>query len=370
MIDIKSLLFATLLSVGTTATAQTQLTSYRPGLNAEGAVYFLPKTELRVLVQVEKTTETPGDFHVYAKRFLRVDDAINEKSVSHKVNSIKMYTVGTADKSKAYSVKINFNSTATNMEFTKDGVLLAINDKGQKISEPARFKPAPKPRTVDPRKYLNQEILAAGSTSKMAELTAQEIYAIRESINELTRGEADYMPKDGAQLKIMLDRLDQQDKSLTGMFCGTVEKDTVEYMLSISPDKDIPRQVLFRLSQQLGMVDADDLSGVPYYISIEDMHSLPSAVADSTDSKKGSIFNKPKKYESGIFVNVPGKAKITISQGNQKLLTQEISTAQFGHTELLGAELFKKKIITKLTLNPITGAVDKLEAVEAEEKKK
>lgn len=47
---------------------------------------------------------------------------------------------------------------------------------------------------------MTEEILIAGSTAKMAELVAKEIYNIRESKNSLTRGQADYMPKDGAAL--------------------------------------------------------------------------------------------------------------------------------------------------------------------------
>ena len=52
--------------------AQTLLSQYRPGVTPEGAVYFLPKTALRISVLVEKTTYEPGDFAPYAQRYLRV----------------------------------------------------------------------------------------------------------------------------------------------------------------------------------------------------------------------------------------------------------------------------------------------------------
>ncbi len=361
---------AGMLATTTAMTAQTQLNDYVPGLNTEGAVYFLPKTEINIIVQVEKTTTTPGDFRHYSKRYLKVADVPLEKTVTHRVNAISMYTTGTADKSKAYSVKFHAKSSATNMELADDGVLLAINANKETVQTPARFQPAPKPKKVNPRQFLTQEILSTGSTAKMAELIAKEIYDIRESVKELTRGEADYMPKDGEQLRLMLAKLDEQDKALTGMFCGTTEKDTVEYLLTICPDKEIDRQVLFRLSQQMGMVDADDLSGAPFYISVKDLHTLPPVQVDSTATKKKKSFicKKSKDYESGIFVNVAGKVLVTIAQGNNELLTQEINTAQFGHTELLGAELFNKKYITRLVLNPITGAVDKFESETVEKK--
>ena len=108
---------------------------------------------------------------------------------------------------------------------------------------------------------MSQEILAAGSTPKMAELTAREIYDIRDSKNALNRGEADFMPKDGEQLRIMLDNLNTQDRTLSSLFVGTECKDTTEVVFTLCPDMEVNRQVLFRLSKQLGVVDADDLSG-------------------------------------------------------------------------------------------------------------
>ncbi len=356
---LKHLILGAALIISMGAQAQTELTKYVPGITAEGAVYFLPKTEVCVIVQIEKTTKTPGDFRAYANRYLRQKSIIQEPTVSHKVTSIRMYTSGRADDSKGYAVKFNAKSSATNMQLADDGRLLAINDQNTIPAEPTLFKAAKKPVAVNPRDFMSQEILAAGSTAKMAELTAKDIYDIRESMNELTRGEADYMPKDGEQLRLMLDKLSEQDKALTSMFCGTVEKDTVEFLLRICPDKEMDRQVLFRLSEQMGLVDADDLSGVPFYISVKDLHSLPEEQVDPKATKK------KKAYENGIYVNVPGKAVVTIAQGNDVLLTQEISTAQFGRTELLGGALFNKKYVTRLTLNPITGSVEKFESEDA-----
>ena len=71
---------------------------------------------------------------------------------------------------------------------------------------------------------MTEEILIAGSTAKMAELVAKEIYNIRESKNSLTRGQADYMPKDGAALKLMLDNLDEQEQAMMQMFAGTTDR--------------------------------------------------------------------------------------------------------------------------------------------------
>ena len=122
---------------------------------------------------------------------------------------------------------------------------------------------------------MTEEILIAGSTAKMAELVAKEIYNIRESKNSLTRGQADYMPKDGAALKLMLDNLDEQEQAMMQMFAGTTDRIEKSFTIRIKPEADMKEKVAFRFSKKLGMLDADNLSGEPYYISIVNQETLP-----------------------------------------------------------------------------------------------
>lgn len=353
---MKKLFIAGLLMLGGMASAQTEISKYKPGVTPEGAVYFLPKTALRIVVQVEKTTYTPGDFCKYAERYLRIKGVEQDGSVSYKVNSIGLTAFGVADTSKCYAVKYNAKNATANIVLSDDGTLLAVNASATQPEPPAKFVPAPKPKPVNPRQFMNEDILTAGSTAKMAELTALEIYDIRDSKNQLTRGQADFMPKDGEQMKIMLNQLDMQNNALMQMFTGTVTCDTTEYVFLYYPDRETDRQILFRMSGKLGVVAADDLAGEPYYISVEDLHSLPATAAAEDKKKKNAA------VKDGIYVNVPGKIKVTVAKGNLVMDVFEVNAGQYGYTELLSGELFNKRFTTHLTLNPVTGAVAKLEA--------
>lgn len=353
---MRKFFIASMLALTCGIYAQTTISKYKPGVTPEGVVYFLPKTALRIVVQVEKTTYTPGDFCKYAERYMRLKDVEQEAAVSYKVNTINLTSFGVADTSKCYSVKLNSKSSASNMVLTDDGTLVAINADARQQELPAAFIPAQKSKTVNPRQYMGEEIIAAGSTAKMAELTAQEIYDIRDSKNLLTRGQADFMPKDGEQMKIMLNQLETEENALMQLFTGITVKDTTEHVFIICPNKEVNKSVLFRLSKRLGIVDRDDLSGTPYYISIADLHSLPAPAPVKSKKKKD---DEP---EDGIYVNVPGKIKATIYKGNNAMGSFELYAAQFGYTELLAGELFNKRYTTKLTLNPSTGSVAKLEA--------
>lgn len=338
-----------------TGWGQTALSDYRPGVTSEGAVYFLPKTAIRVSVLIEKSTYTPGDFSNYAMRYLRLKDVALEPSTIYRVVAVSQSPYALPDTTKAYAVKFNAKTVAANLALSDDGILQAINTKPKAQEQPQPFLAAPKQKKENPRQFMSEDILAAGSTAKMAELTAREIYDLRENKNLLIKGQADFMPHDGAQMKLMLERLDQQDKALSSLFSGTTVKDTTETILTIIPDGNINKQVLFRLSQRRGLVDADDLSGEPYYVTVEDLKTVPPVNQEMAAKKK-------KQPESGIYVNVAGRMRSTIFKGKQNFSVKDFPAGQFGNVELLSGELFNKHYSTRLWLNPLTGAVDQLEA--------
>jgi len=332
--------------------AQTSTSSYQPGVNAEGAVYFLPKTAVRITLQIEKTTYRPGEFAKYADRYLRLKNVSTEASVDYRITNIRQEAVGVADTTKGFSVKFDPKTVAANIALSDDGVLLAVNATPSPLQLQAPFKAAPRPKLLNPRELMSEEILAAGSIAKMAELTAQDIYEIRESRKLLVRGQADNMPQDGEQLRLMLNQLEAQDRSLTSLFSGTTIRDTTEHIITIVPVKETERQLLFRFSKKLGLVEDDDLAGEPYYIRVVNLHAVPMPEEDS----------KKKKQESGLYINVPGKMKVTIFDAVEPLVSTELPAAQFGNIELLSGALFNKRYATHLWLNPVTGAVERLEA--------
>ena len=344
-----------------TMVAQTQIQDYQPGVTPEGAIYFLPKTALRIDLLVEKTTYKPGDFSAYAQRYMRLNDVKQEANTQYRIINIKMTPVGVADSSKSYALKFNPKSVAAHVALAEDGRLLAINAEPKTLQTPTPFEPCQKKKRLDPRQLMSQEILSAGSTAKMAELTAREIYDLRENRNLLIKGQADFMPKDGEQLRLMLNQLDEQDAALTSLFKGVYDCDTTEHTITFCPEGPVKHQLLFRLSQVNGLVDADDLSGAPFYITVEDLNTVPPV-----DEEAAAKVKKKKVYEAGVYVNIPGRMRISLFQGINNILTTEQPAPQFGNVELLSGELFNRRYSAQLWLNPVTGAIDKFTSVQPE----
>ena len=201
------------------------------------------------------------------------------------------------------------------------------------------------------RKYMTEEILMAGSTAKMAELTAKEIYNIRESKNLILRGQADTMPKDGASLKLIMDNLDKQEKALTQMFAGTTDREDKVFTLLVTPEDNTKDKIVLRFSRLLGALSTDNLAGDPIYISMSSTAPIP---APTDDSKK-------KKKPEGAIYNIPGKGNVSVSYQGKKYFEKDLPITQFGSTEVLVNELFNKKINTRVVFNPETGAILKID---------
>lgn len=337
--------------------AQTEVTDYRPGVTAEGITYFLPKTAFHVTVTAQRVVHHPGEYCQYAERYLRLRDVPQQQYEEWAISKVKVASYGVADKTQAYTIKLKSKTSAPLVRLSADGRLLAVNTNSTP-AEPQLSSPYVQLDTTrhqNPADFKTEEILAAGSVSKMAELTANEIYDIRENRSLLTKGQADFMPKDGEQLRLMLAQLDTQEEGLLQLFKGTVSKETHVFTLDYVPSGVTNKEILFRFSKHLGLVDKDDLAGAPYYISVADLHALPDEEPAEGKSKKP--------IEDLRYI-VPGKGNISIANGQRVFYSGSFPMSQFGRVEHLGAELFNKKMTTHVHLSPVTGGITNIEASE------
>jgi hypothetical protein len=294
---------------------------------------------------------TPGELCQFANRYLHLTDVADEAGTTYELQQVKVHSVGVPDPENAYAVKQKDKSLASQVTLTRDGILKAIHASSDETDEAnPNDTPIVTGAVTDPHKFLTEEMLMAGSSYKMADLVAKEIYAIRDSKSSLTRGQADYMPSDGAALQLMLTNLDEQERSLTSMFAGVTLRTVRTLRVRLEPATDGSRQLAFRFSQRLGVVSADNLAGEPYYLTVRNLNTLPAAA------------EKAQKKPQGIIYNVPGKAEVTVQAAGQTYFKGELPITQLGSTEVLASDLFtNKKVDTKVIFNPHTGAIVKIE---------
>ncbi len=350
----KTIILLGALAVSMAGVAQTEVTQGVMRGKDFGVTYSLPKTYIEVAAKVNKVKYTPGELAKYANRYLRLNNIATEPSEYYELVSIGVNSIGVPDKDNVYFVKMKERTAAPLIELTDDGIIKSINlplnssEKAANIST----NPSSTNKELNPQDFLTEEILMANSTAKVADLVAKEIYSIRESKNALVRGQADFMPKDGEQMRMMIETLDAQERALTQMFAGKYDIEEVIKTNHILPVDGVDKEVALRFSKKLGVVANDDLSGEPIYISISDLKSVNIPAEES------------KKKVDGIAYNVPGRALITLTTGGKTLIEEEVPVTQFGTVEYLAPVLFNKNSTIKVTFNPNTGGLTKVDREE------
>ena len=350
------------------ATAQTEIRPYEPGRTMEGITYYLPQTALQIVVTAKRTVYEPGEYAAYAERFLRLNNTIQEKEEHWKLQTISISTYGMADTLHAFSITHDVKTPVPFVRLAPDGRLLSINTEPlelEEFEEPSVMEI--KEAKVDAQDFKTRDVLAAGSKLKMAELTANEIYDIRENRALLAKGQADFMPTDGEQLRLMLATLDKQEEALLQLFKGASSSEMHTFVLHYVPAREgANHDVLFRFSEQLGLVEKDNLAGEPYYIDVRDLKTLPAVKPIDPNDKK-ALKRAQQIQQLGLRYLLPGTAEIKIYDAYNVLATLQAPFSQFGRVEHLGGDLFNKKMQTSVQLSPTTGGLVKLDMVLPEE---
>lgn len=346
---------AALLLTPFAANSQTTQRLNASKANEYGLIYSLPRTVLDITIEAEHTERMPGEFYNYAKLKLGKNDAITKPSREVAIKSVTIRPRGIADPDNRWLVQFKAGSTPY-MVLDENNCPVAVNTEQVATTTypplPVAVAAAPTPlETAAAGQAVTQEMTLGSSLSKRADLAAQRIFELRENRSDLISGQADNTPPDGKSLQLALDNLSAQEAALTAMFEGTVKKFTTVSTVTFEPDSEsISNEIFVRLSPVDGVVDANDLSGAPIYISLDILEQGELPV-----NEKGEVKDFPK---GGLAYTIPGKALVTLTYDGRQIAREEVSLAQLGVTFGLDPKLFTdKKQPSKLQLDPVTGGI-------------
>ena len=323
--------------------------------NDYGVQYVLPKTLLQIQIDYSEIRQKAGAYAKYASRYLGMNDSeiVLEDQTLYVLDNVSVSETGVPNKDQSYLVLFKSKTTAPFVYLTEDGRICTINAAYRQPEELSTKSPSVAAVSglppLNPQSIYTEEYLRAGSISKMAEVAAKNIYKIRESRQDILTGETENVPKDGEAMKIILSNLDAQEKRWTELFVGTREVIHHSRQLVIEPTAELNKEILFRFSKYLGIVDADDLSGAPIFWDLKDLKIVNILEPDP---------KKKAKEPQSIVYNVPGKAEIQIYTAANRLYSSTVNVTQFGTTEILATELFEdKKTPVQVYFYPETGAI-------------
>ena len=297
-------------------------------------VYSLPKTELSFEIEIEKVTQTPGEFFRFSERFLAVRDVITTERTFYRLKSVRVVPRAVADPARTFSVPFNSRfPMLSHIAVNADGLLCGLNvvcdptdivpTQTTSLSTPAFTAPRPLP--------LTEEFMLAGSVARMAEGAARQIYRIRESRIALLTADLDHLPADGQSLSLMLQGLDDLERKLTELFIGSTTTQTQTHIIRLTPTEAVRNQVLFRVSDMAGLVSPNDLSGTPYFINI-----VPASI--NTQPARGNRQPAP----ALVYSILPAATQVTIGDGTSIFYAEQFLMPQFGVTIPIPEELLRR----------------------------
>jgi hypothetical protein len=195
---------------------------------------------------------------------------------------------------------------------------------------------------------LLEEQFMAGSIAKMAEGAAKQIYRIRETRLNILGGDVEHVPADGQAMQLVLDKLNKQEQALVALFVGTTQITHHTHTFRYFPVDDVEKEVVCRLSKHIGIVDKNDLSGEPVYLTLK-AHKQSLQTAYTVDAKSSSL-------PSQLYYNLPGSADINL-QCQTLSIVQSVAVAQYGIAIPLALDLFNSKQKTRIYIHPETGNI-------------
>ncbi len=320
------------------ASRQATVTPYVAGeQSTSGVVYYLPKTQLRIHFILSEEQFEPGPLVAYASRYLG-DSYATQPTTRYQIERVAMHAHGVPDTTQSYLIQsVATPSVEQLVALTPDGLLYSLHGKAYKPTTTDYLADYPKGVIQqEASQALPQEYALATSRAKQAEVVASRLFELRERRVELLSGQVETMPCDGPALKMVLDGLDKEIAALQALFAGRTSKRYYEEIVDVPIDDPVSQQVVARFAPQYGLVDKEDLSGAPIYISVEALnHPAPQSDAELHKLTKSTALRYIEPRRARVSLQLPER--------NQAIML-ELSVAQWGRTAILEHKLGADKL--------------------------
>ncbi len=331
----------------------------------EGVTYALPRKGIKVYVKAVKETFEPGPYAAYAEQLLGINDAKNSSAVKWQIQDVKLETFTEPDPEQVYKA---MGEGAFTVSLTPSGCLAGVNTAAPVMEIPDfktnRFIEQPKKEDgfsfanfndtplYTPGDSANNFRPVRVSTEKKAAEAAARIMECRLTQYHMAAGLMDEFHPDGAAYKVSLAELKRIEKDYTSLFTGRTTYQSEVYSFDYIPASSSTGgrgEVIFRFSEENGVVAASDLSGKPVMLKTENLETLTGKYAEMASSEN------PDAGESGVYYRMPGMASVEIIFELNTIASARLVLPQFGRTAPIPEEMLLGGY--EIKIHPHTGAV-------------
>jgi len=332
----------------------------------EGVVYSLPRSGVRVQVQAVKETFRPGPYAAYAEQMLGIKNVRNKAAVNWVVEDIKIEVFSEPDPEQVFKAS---GSSASLVNLSADGCLAGINSKASsdKKKDVVTNRVGQKNKFSDNslfEYFTDSPLYTAGDSTnnyrpvKLADeqkisKAAQKVLECRRIQYEIAAGLVDELHPDGEAYKVSLKELKEIEEDFLSLFVGKSSYDKETYGFDYVPKSGGKSEAIFRISDENGIVPANDLSGKPVMIEFEIDKDLAQKYTGMAKS------DNPAAGQSGVYYRIPGRAMVKIINDMNVVATTRATIAQFGAIAPVPEELLNGEY--SIEYDTETGAVKSLQ---------
>lgn len=302
---------------------------------AQGTVsYSMPQTVLVFNVEAQKESFYAGPYARYARKYLGIDAELYDR-VSYTVTSVKMLPAVEADQSQRFTYQVNAQSQPVYLQLTSQGLVSGpagayTADRGWKypVGKGTGFSDKGIPSNLTERTStlyeadnhaVRQQVIVEKTTEVKAKEVADKIFEIRENKYKILVGDTD-ATYSGEAMKATIDALNKLEQDYLTLFTGYSEYGSQAATFEVIPaSRKNQTYVAFRLSDEEGLVPADNVSGKPYFVQLTVEEVAPAPAVDSK-SKPVQVIN----------YRIPAVCGVRLTDGISTLLQTRVPVYQLG----------------------------------------
>jgi len=303
-----------------TIQAQAQSNRQADKLPLGTIVYSLPITTFQFIAEAGHESFIAGPYARFAQKYMGIQ-AREESGEFYKLISVEVVPFIEADNSSNIVLNLGNSKTATLnfLEFINQGLIIWSDSKASKEQKMRFAKTMDKSaftsslstsnltnekstlyKTVQAtsgleRVAVQQNQVVEKSMEKRAEETAALIFKLRAKRIDIITGETD-ATFSGEALKSAIDEINRLESEYLSLFIGKSSFDTQRMSFELVPSAESQKQmyIAFRISDNLGLLPSNNLSGRPIVMELSQEGKVPEAPAMDLSTSKGRVvYRKP-----------------------------------------------------------------------------
>ena len=272
-----------------------------------GAQQVQPKTKLTFEVSAQLEQFYAGPYARYAQKYLGVEAKEEDSSKATLTSVVMKYgsdteASGTSVWSKPGFAQSGFESRGVSANYTSEAATLFSAGAASRI--------------------VSQSVTVEKTPEQKAREAADMVFLLRRNRIQIITGDTD-ATYSGEAMKAAIDELAALEQEYLSLFLGYTITQEQKVTFELSPSSDAKDQiyVIFRLSDQEGLLPAEEIGGKPYYLDIAPQEMASAPAADPRAASRAKAVQT---------VRIPAICDLKVSDGVKTFLQSRIPVYQLG----------------------------------------